>query len=95
VLLGFFATLVELPCTGGIYLPVLTLLSQEPSKALFYLTIYNLVYILPLIVIILITYYGMEIEEAEGWRKNSRRYMRLAGGLVMILIGLGMLFGVF
>ncbi|MDY6958845.1 MAG: hypothetical protein SVK08_06765, partial [Halobacteriota archaeon] len=66
ILLGFFATLVELPCTGGIYLPVLTLLSQKPSKALFYLSIYNLVYILPLIVIILITYFGMEIEEAEG-----------------------------
>ncbi len=94
IVLGFFATLVELPCTGGIYLPVLTLLSQSPSGALFYLSIYNLIYILPLLVIIAVTYYGTNLEDTEGWRKNSRRYMRLACGLVMISIGLGMLFGI-
>ncbi len=94
IVLGFFATLVELPCTGGIYLPILTLLSKTPSKAIFYLLIYNLFYVLPLIVIIAITYKGISTEEIEGWRKEKRRYMRLIGGLVMVFIGIGMLIGV-
>ena len=94
VVLGFFATLVELPCTGGIYLPILTLLSKTPSKAIFYLLIYNLFYVLPLIVIIAITYKGISTEEIEGWRKEKKRYMRLIGGLVMVFIGIGMLIGV-
>lgn len=94
ILLGFFATLVELPCTGGIYLPILTLLAKTPSKAIFYLLAYNLVYILPLLVIIVIVYRGFSPEDVEGWRKERRGYMRLIGGLVMVGIGVGMLFGV-
>ncbi|MDY6964763.1 MAG: cytochrome c biogenesis protein CcdA [Halobacteriota archaeon] len=94
IVLGFFATLVELPCTGGIYLPILTMLAKTPSRAISYLLIYNLFYVLPLLVIIAITYKGTPPEDIEDWRIGWRRYMRLIGGMVMLFIGIGMFFGV-
>ena len=94
VLLGILATLAGLPCTGPLYLTMLDLIADLPAKAVLYLLLYNLLYIVPLVIILLIVYQGTAPEEAEAWRKSTRRYMKLIGGLVMLGIGIGMLAGV-
>jgi cytochrome c biogenesis protein CcdA/glutaredoxin len=94
VLLGFLATIAGLPCTGPIYLTMLDLIADVPSKTAFYLVIYNFFYTFPLFVILAIVYKETSPEDVEEWRKGKRKYMKLIGGLVMLVIGAAMLFGV-
>jgi len=94
VLLGILATLAGLPCTGELYLIMLPRIADLPAQRALYLLLYNLLYILPLVIILLIVYRGTAPEEAEAWRKSTRRYMKLIGGLVMLGIGAAMLAGV-
>ena len=93
ILLGFFATMVGLPCTGCIYITMLELFAETSSKTVLYLSLYNLFYVLPLFVIVAIIYKGTSPEDVEAWRRGKRRYMRLIGGLVLLAIGMAMLFG--
>ncbi|MEM4270703.1 MAG: cytochrome c biogenesis protein CcdA, partial [Candidatus Pacearchaeota archaeon] len=58
ILLGFLVSLFELPCTGGIYLAILTMMSINKTFALSYLFLYNLIFVLPLVFITLIIYRG-------------------------------------
>jgi cytochrome c biogenesis protein CcdA/thiol-disulfide isomerase/thioredoxin len=94
VLLGFLATIAGLPCTGPIYLTMLDLIADVPSRTALYLVIYNFFYALPLLVLLAIVYKESSSEEVEEWRKDKRRYMKLIGGLVMLVIGIAMLIGV-
>jgi cytochrome c biogenesis protein CcdA/glutaredoxin len=94
VLLGFLATIAGLPCTGPIYLTMLDLIADVPSKTALYLIIYNFFYAFPLFVILAIVYKETSPEDIEEWRKGKRKYMKLIGGLVMVAIGVAMLIGV-
>jgi Cytochrome c biogenesis protein len=95
ILLGGLVSMVELPCTGGIYLAILGLLSSRMTivQGIPYLLIYNAIFVLPLIVILLGVYYGVSPERMESWRGEEKRWMRLAMGCVMIALGALMLFG--
>ncbi len=94
ITLGVLATLVELPCTGGIYIPIITVIAQTWSPtSIAYLILYNIIYIIPILVITGVVYMGITPESAEEWRTGRRRYMHLIGGLAMLLIGAAMLAG--
>jgi cytochrome c biogenesis protein CcdA len=88
ILLGFLVSLFELPCTGGIYLAILTMMSISKSFAFSYLLLYNFIFILPLIVISLIIYKGTSPQTIEKWRLKERKWMKLAAGLVLVALGL-------
>lgn len=87
--LGVFVALVELPCTGAVYLGVLALVSLAGLTAsnFLLLVLYNLLFILPLVVILLLIHRGGQTEKFEKWREKYRRYMRLAIGLLLIALG--------
>jgi cytochrome c biogenesis protein CcdA len=88
IVLGFFVALVELPCTGGPYLAITAVLAKNFNfKVLVYLVIYNVIFVLPLIVITLLAFYGVKVSSIKDWKQNKRRYMRLAAGIVMLLLG--------
>lgn len=90
-LLGVFVVLVELPCTGAPYFAVLALLSKGSyATAVPYLLIYNFVFVVPLLIIILIAYFGRG-GKLEAWRKEHRGLMRLVMGLFLIFLGLYMI----
>ena len=88
MILGVLVSLFELPCTGGIYLAILTMMSQNNSFSFFYLFIYNLVFVLPLIIITLIIYKGINPERVQNWTNKEKKWMRLATGLVMLALAL-------
>lgn len=91
-LLGVFVVMVELPCTGAPYLAVLGLLSKGAfSTAVPLLLIYNFVFIIPLFVIIGISYFGTTSEALESWRKEHRGLMRLGIGLFLLALGFYMI----
>jgi len=87
--LAAFASLVELPCTAGfpiIYTGILTGKMLANSFSYYsYLFFYNLVYVIPLLVIITIfgyTFKGRQIT------KGQMQIVKFIGGLIMILLGL-------
>jgi len=92
-LLGIFVVLVELPCTGAPYLAVLGLLAQgEYARALPLLLLYNFVFVLPLLVIIGLSYAGVSSERFENWRKKHRGLMRLGIGIFLLALGFYMIY---
>jgi len=91
--LGVFVALVELPCTGAVYLGVLALISLAglTMNSFLLLVIYNLLFILPLVVILFVIHRSSQTNKFEEWRKKYRGTMRLLTGLVLIGLGLWML----
>ncbi len=95
IALGALVSMVELPCTGGIYLAILGLLGDRMTLAegIPYLLLYNLIFVFPLILILLIMYRGGTPERLEAFRSGSKRWVRLVMGIVMVALGAVMLSG--
>ncbi len=90
--LGIFVVLVELPCTGAPYLAILGLLTQgNYFDGIPLLLFYNLIFILPLFVIIGLVYFGKTSKRLEAWRKEHRGLMRLLIGLFLVALGIYMI----
>lgn len=94
ILLGTLVALVELPCTGGIYLAILSLMANSGTEGVLYLVLYNIIFVLPLILISYFVYSGARVEVVNDWVQRNKRFMRLAAGIVMVFLGLSLL-GVF
>ena len=88
LLLGAFVAAVELPCTGGPYLAVTLLLSQNFNLTAFLLlVIYNIIFVLPLLIILSMVYFGTSVYEIKSWKHRNRAYMRLIMGLLLVFLG--------
>ncbi|MDA3815163.1 MAG: hypothetical protein PF549_02240 [Patescibacteria group bacterium] len=91
IFLAILASIVELPCTSGLPLAYISVLAEKDVSYFWYIALYNLFFILPLIVIIaLVVFFEKKTEELENWRKSSRKYMRLVGGLLLLLLSLAL-----
>ncbi len=93
VFMALSASLIELPCTAGfpvIYTQILTQQGFTGMSYYLYLVLYNIVYIIPdacvLAVFLVFMERNRKITEREG------RWMKLAGGSIMLVLGLIMLF---
>ena len=97
IVLGFLVSMFELPCTGGVYLAVLAMLANTVTKtaALGYLLVYNVMFILPLVAIMILVTKGMKAEHIESWRSAKKNWMRLVLGLFLLALGIGLLLGWF
>ena len=51
------------------------------------LVLYNIIFVLPLIVILLMVNFGVKIQKIKRWKQSNRTYMRLATGVTLILLG--------
>src|SRR3989344_465233 len=93
--LGIFVVFVELPCTGAPYLAILGMLTKgQYGEGIPLLLLYNLVFILPLIVIVGFVYFGYTSKMLEKWRKEHRGLMRLMIGLFLLALGAYMIWAV-
>ncbi len=99
---GVLDSLFLLPCSSGPYLAILALLSplsKDPSRAtegILYLSLYNLIFILPLLIITFAVHFGYTTTaRAERWRSERLGKLHLASGILMFLLGAGMLAAVF
>lgn len=88
--LGGLVGVCEFPCTGGPYLAVIGLLHDRATHAagLGYLMLYNVIFILPLVTILLLASDRPLLEKAEAWKKRNTGAMRLWGGQAMVALGL-------
>ncbi|MBN2100378.1 hypothetical protein JW710_00575 [Candidatus Dojkabacteria bacterium] len=88
VVLGGIVSLFELPCTGGPYIAILSMISRADLKlqGMLYLALYNLIFVLPLITILLMTSFGLSSEKVEDWRKKHKSTMRILIGISMLVL---------
>ena len=88
ILLGVFVSAVELPCTGAPYLAVITLLSQYfDTFGFMLLIVYNLIFVLPLMVILAMVVIGVKLHALKKWKHESRGFMRLFIGFLPVAMG--------
>lgn len=89
IVLGVIVAAVELPCTGGPYLAITTLLAEKVDlRAVLYLIIYNFIFVLPLVVIVVLAYLGVSVLDIKHWKEKYKKWMRLFSGLLMIGLGI-------
>ncbi|MEM0493447.1 MAG: thioredoxin domain-containing protein [Candidatus Thermoplasmatota archaeon] len=88
IMLSIFANTYELFCTMGfplVYTKILTLYNLEPLQYYLYLILYNIVYVLPLLSIVIIftlTLGSRKLTEKQG------RILKLFSGLMILMLGL-------
>mgnify|MGYP005806108709 CR=1 FL=1 len=89
VVLGGLVGLCEFPCTGGPYLMVLGLLHDHATyyTGAAYLTLYNVIFVLPLVLILLIASDNSLLAKVQAWQQGERAVMRWGGGAAMIALG--------
>jgi len=94
-IIGLFVTLFLLPCTIGPYVIMGGILSAfEIIKTIPTLLLYNLIFILPIIIITLIVYFGLKkTADISEWKDKNIKILHLVAGIVMFLLGIAMFFG--
>lgn len=93
--IGFIVTIFLLPCTIGPYIVASGLLSELGIlNALPWLFYYNFIFLLPMLIITFIVYFGLaRVEDVTGWKEKHIKKLHLIAGILLFLVGLGILFG--
>jgi cytochrome c biogenesis protein CcdA/thiol-disulfide isomerase/thioredoxin len=93
--LGILAGILGFSCTGGIYISILGLMGRDLTiiAGLPWLILYNLVFVLPLVLVTLLVAYGISPDRAERWRTENKRTVRVVIGVIMVALGLLILSG--
>jgi len=90
-LTGFVVCFFELPCTGGPYIFILGLLAERTTMAVAIpiLLLYNMFFVLPLVIITLVIYFGFaSVERATKWKESNIRLLHLIAGSIMFVLGI-------
>src|SRR3989339_34672 len=92
---GFLITLFLLPCTIGPYIVASGLLADKIFLiAIFWLLYYNLVFVLPMLIIVGIIYFGfVKVDEVSGWKESNIRLLHLIAGILLFVVGFSLLIG--
>ena len=87
---GFLIGLCTVPCSGAVYLGVLSLLALQPSALLgySYLVLYNLIFVLPLVIILIAASARPTLNRLAHWNLHHKEWVRLALGGGVVVMGL-------
>lgn len=90
LILGVFVGICEFPCTGAIYLAVVALLASQASywQGVWYLVLYNLVFVLPLVVVLFAIGWPAVLKRIESWQHAYVLRVSQIVGAVMLLSGI-------
>ena len=86
---GFVISLVELACTGQVYLPTIIFVVGMPDmrgQALFYLVLYNLAFILPLVAVFGLAYFGTTSEQLGIFAGRHTATVKLGTAVLFIVL---------
>jgi thiol-disulfide isomerase/thioredoxin len=86
---GFIVSLLELACTGQVYLPTIMFISTIPDlkvNALFYLLFYNLMFVVPLILVFSFTYWGTT--SAQWATLTQKNFGKIKMAMTLLFFGL-------
>ncbi len=90
---GLLVGLCTFPCSGGIYVSIITLLNAKTTLAwgVSYLALYNVMFVLPLVIILLVVGNRMAAKTWARWEREHALKIRLWYGVAMVILGLAML----
>lgn len=93
IVLGTLMGLESFPCSGGPYVAILGLLGSQTSfwEGFGYLALYNLMFIMPLVIILILALNPVMGAKIQAWERSSSHKVRGITGGVMALIGLALL----
>ena len=90
IVIGFVISALELVCTGQVYLPTLTFVAgidEMRGNAIAYLLLYNLMFIVPLLVVFGCVFWGTTSAQLGGVLQRHLVTVKVA--ISMLLFGLG------
>ena len=95
-IVGLICALFLTPCTMGPYIIASGLLQPLGLlDSLPWLLLYNLIFVLPMILITLIVYWGFTtVDNVYGWREKNLKVLHLIAVLILLVIGILLLVGV-
>lgn len=88
--IGFLIAFQEFFCTGQVYLPTILFvskISQYRFSALGYLIFYNLFFIIPLIIIFLLAYFGVRSENLSRWTEKRVGMVKIMTSFLFFTLG--------
>ncbi len=89
---GFSVSLLEAACTGQVYIPTIALILKIGTlrwKAFSYLVVYNIMFVLPLIVIFLLSLLGVNSQYFNRFLKKNLGKIKIF--MFLLFLGLGVL----
>jgi thiol-disulfide isomerase/thioredoxin/glutaredoxin len=90
---GFVVSLLELACTGQVYLPTIMFVMSVPelaARAFFYLLLYCIMFIVPLVVVFGLSYVGTTSDQLGQFVSRHTSTIKLLTGLVFVGLALWM-----
>jgi hypothetical protein len=96
LVVGFLISLLEAVCTGQLYLPTIVIVLKESSlrvRAMFYLVLYNLMFIIPLVGVLALALFGTTSRDFEAFAKKRLGLIKLVMAAVFLALGLALLSG--
>jgi len=90
---GLVISLLELACTGQVYAPIIYQIQQGRLDAVLWLVIYNVAFILPLIVIFLLAYGGLRSETLIDFQKKHTSAVKIGLGVLFVVLAVIILVG--
>lgn len=86
---GFIISLLEFTCTGQVYLPTILFVTNIPSlktSAISYLILYNLMFILPLLIIFGVVYWGVTSDQLAFFLNQKASSIKLLTSLLFFAL---------
>lgn len=90
---GFLVSLIELACTGQVYLPTIVYVLSQPdlaARAFLYLILYCLMFVLPLVVVFVLSYLGTTSEQLGQFVNRHTASIKLLTGVIFVGLALWM-----
>ena len=91
-LLGIIVGVCSFGCTAGIYFSIIGLLMTNKAMGMAYLLLYNLMFVLPLIVILFVSTNKTAADKIGEKNIGKSKYLTLAAGIAMAALGVILLF---
>ncbi|MFC1712375.1 DUF1573 domain-containing protein [Candidatus Poribacteria bacterium] len=95
IVTGCLVSLLELACTGQMYLPTIAFVTGVPelrANAIFSLLIYNLMFVLPLIIIFVSSFYGASSQRLGRILQRRLGQVKILTGVFFIGLGILLIF---
>jgi cytochrome c biogenesis protein CcdA len=90
-LIGFLTTIFSTPCMLPLYIGTTAVIARSGlgmTKVLGYFMYYNLIFILPLIVVLLVMAGGRQVVDMKEWEHKNTKWMRLVMGVILVAVGI-------
>jgi cytochrome c biogenesis protein CcdA/glutaredoxin len=94
---GLLISILELACTGQVYLPTIIFVASMPElklRAISYLVLYNLLFILPLVVVFILAYYGTTSKELTSFLQKHAAAVKVGMALLFFALAAWLLISV-